>query len=114
MDPSKVDGLAQVLETVAEFRQVVVFTHDTRLTEAIRRLRIRATILEMARKERSEVEAEYADEATARRASGAWAALSAACHYHSYESNPTAGELRTLHDEVRVLAERLSPVPLSS
>jgi hypothetical protein len=53
--------------------------------------------------------AEYVDEATARRASGAWAALSAACHYHGYELNPTAGELRALHDEVRVLAERLRP-----
>ncbi|MFI6452803.1 AAA family ATPase [Streptosporangium amethystogenes] len=62
MDPSKVDGLAQVLEMVAEFRQVVVFTHDTRLTEAIRRLRIRATILELVRKERSEVEVEVSDD----------------------------------------------------
>ncbi|WP_440099316.1 AAA family ATPase [Streptosporangium sp. H16] len=62
MDPAKVDGLAQVLETVAEFRQVVVFTHDTRLTEAIRRLRIRATILEVTRKERSEVEIEVSDD----------------------------------------------------
>ncbi|GAA2873870.1 ATP-binding protein [Streptosporangium fragile] len=62
MDPGKVDGLAQVLETVAEFRQVVVFTHDTRLTEAIRRLRIRATILEVTRRERSEVEVRVSDD----------------------------------------------------
>ncbi|GAA2873888.1 hypothetical protein GCM10010517_34470 [Streptosporangium fragile] len=52
----------------------------------------------------------YADESTARRAAGAWAALSTACHYHGYELDPTADELRALHDEVRVLAERLGPV----
>ncbi|WP_248959366.1 ATP-binding protein [Sphaerisporangium perillae] len=62
MDPSKVDGLAQVLEAVAERRQVVVFTHDTRLAEAVRRLRIPATILELLRKERSEVEVQVSDD----------------------------------------------------
>jgi len=62
MDPSKVDGLAHVLEAVAEHRQVVVFTHDTRLTEAIHRLRVQATILEVARKERSEVEVKVSDD----------------------------------------------------
>ncbi|SFK19541.1 hypothetical protein SAMN05216275_11975 [Streptosporangium canum] len=71
----------------------------------VERCRVRTQVLCLA---------EYADEATARRASGAWAALSAACHYHGYGFNPTVGELRTLHDEVRVLAERLSPVPRSS
>ncbi|MFF3441700.1 hypothetical protein [Streptosporangium sp. NPDC002721] len=55
----------------------------------------------------------YAGESTARRVSGAWAALSAACHHHGYELGPTAGELRALHDEVRVLTGRLSPVPPS-
>ncbi|MFI6452804.1 hypothetical protein ACIBF6_14720 [Streptosporangium amethystogenes] len=54
--------------------------------------------------------AEYADEVTARRSAGTWAALSAACHYHGYELNPTAGALRALHNEVRVLAERLGPI----
>lgn len=53
---------------------------------------------------------EYADAASARRAAGAWAALSAACHYHGYELNPTAGDLRILHNEVRTLAEDLSSV----
>jgi recombinational DNA repair ATPase RecF len=49
MDPSRVDGLARVLETVAADRQVVVFTHDDRLPEAIRRLGITARVLEVAR-----------------------------------------------------------------
>ena len=50
MDPSKVDGLAQVLASLAATRQVVVFTHDNRLPEAIRWLQIDATIWEVARR----------------------------------------------------------------
>ncbi len=49
----------------------------------------------------------YRDQDTTRLAVRAWAALSAACHYHGYELNPTAGELRILHTEVRALAARL-------
>ncbi len=56
MDPAKVDGLARVLDEVARTRQVIVFTHDLRLSEAIRRLRIPATVLDVQRRERSEVE----------------------------------------------------------
>jgi hypothetical protein len=40
----------------------VVFTHDSRLPEAIRRLGIQATILEVLRKERSEVAIEVNDD----------------------------------------------------
>jgi predicted ATPase len=56
MDPAKVDGLAQVLDGLARTRQVVVFTHDNRLPEAIRRLQIDATIWEVLRREGSVVE----------------------------------------------------------
>jgi recombinational DNA repair ATPase RecF len=49
MDPSRVDGLARVLDAVAMERQVVVFTHDDRLPEAIRRLGITARVLEVSR-----------------------------------------------------------------
>ncbi|MEV7803276.1 AAA family ATPase [Microbispora sp. NPDC088329] len=56
MDPEKVDGLAQLLDEVARKRQVIVFTHDTRLPQAIRRLGIEATILEVSRGERSEID----------------------------------------------------------
>lgn len=55
MDPSKVDGLARVLADVAKNRQVVVFTHDDRLAEAIRRLELPATVYEVQRGERSVV-----------------------------------------------------------
>jgi hypothetical protein len=56
MDPSKVDGLARVLAELAEHRQVVVFTHDARLPDAVRRLDLgRAHIVEVTRAERSVV-----------------------------------------------------------
>jgi energy-coupling factor transporter ATP-binding protein EcfA2 len=56
MDPAKVDGLARVLERAARKRQVVVFTHDDRLPEAVRRLGIDATTMEVTRGEGSRVE----------------------------------------------------------
>ncbi|GGK66957.1 ATP-binding protein [Nocardia camponoti] len=55
MDPAKVDGLARVLAEVARTRQVVVFTHDLRLPEAVRRLQIPATVLDVQRREKSVV-----------------------------------------------------------
>ncbi|MGW3793834.1 AAA family ATPase [Micromonospora arida] len=56
MDPSKVDGLARVLAALAEQRQVVVFTHDTRLPDAVRRLDLgKARIIEVTRAEKSVV-----------------------------------------------------------
>ena len=56
MDPARVDGLARVLESASADRQVVVFTHDDRLPEAVRRLDIAAEILEVTRREGSVVE----------------------------------------------------------
>ncbi|MEU5365850.1 AAA family ATPase [Streptomyces sp. NPDC005925] len=49
MDPEKVDGLARVLDLYAQHRQVVVFTHDTRLEEAVRRLGLRARVMRVSR-----------------------------------------------------------------
>ncbi len=56
MDPSKVEGLATALASAARERQVVVLTHDTRLPEAVRFLRLPATVIEVARREGSMVE----------------------------------------------------------
>jgi energy-coupling factor transporter ATP-binding protein EcfA2 len=56
MDPAKVDGLARVLEQAAANRQVIVFTHDNRLAEAVRTLRIQATVLEVTRRPKSVVD----------------------------------------------------------
>jgi recombinational DNA repair ATPase RecF len=56
MDPARVDGLARVLEGASADRQVVVFTHDDRLPEAVRRLDIPAEIVEVTRRDASVVE----------------------------------------------------------
>jgi hypothetical protein len=56
MDPAKVDGLARVLERAARTRQLVVFTHDDRLPEAVRRLGIPARVVEVTRRAGSVVE----------------------------------------------------------
>lgn len=56
MDPARVDGLARVLHETAKRRQVVVFTHDDRLTEALRRLQLPATVLWVERGKQSKVE----------------------------------------------------------
>jgi hypothetical protein len=49
MDPSRVDGLARLLNEVGRTRQVVVFTHDDRLPESVRRLGIDAAVIEVTR-----------------------------------------------------------------
>src|SRR5262249_7400710 len=56
MDPARVDGLARALEAVANTRQVIVFSHDERLPEAVRRLDIDATIISVTRRPQSVVE----------------------------------------------------------
>ncbi|MCY9787486.1 AAA family ATPase [Nocardiopsis sp. EMB25] len=44
MDTETVEGLASVLSEVGRHRQLIVFTHDTRLSDALRRLGLPATI----------------------------------------------------------------------
>ena len=56
MDPARVDGLARALEDTALTRQVIVFTHDERLPEAVRRLAITSRILSVTRRPKSVVE----------------------------------------------------------
>lgn len=56
MDPARVEGLARVLDRTAKIRQVVVFTHDTRLFEAIKRLQIEAETWEVMRRGNSVLE----------------------------------------------------------
>ncbi|MFF3244249.1 AAA family ATPase [Streptomyces sp. NPDC002870] len=46
MDPAKVNGLAQVLHELGEHRQVVVFTHDTRLQRAFTSQDLPVTVFE--------------------------------------------------------------------
>lgn len=56
MDPAKVDGLARILEEEAKHRQVVVFTHDARLQEAVKRLQIDASIVQVSRRSHSVID----------------------------------------------------------
>jgi recombinational DNA repair ATPase RecF len=56
MDPARVDGLARALEDAAATRQVVVLTHDDRLTDSVRRLGIEATVIAVTRRLKSAVE----------------------------------------------------------
>ena len=67
MDPSRVDGLARVLQRPRATRQVVVFTHDDRLPEAVRQLLLPATVIEVTRRPGSVVETR---ESSSRRSSG--------------------------------------------
>jgi len=46
-------GLARALEETGRTRQVIVFTHDERLPEAVRRLVIKSTILSITRRPKS-------------------------------------------------------------
>jgi hypothetical protein len=55
MDPAKVEGLGRVLEQTATSHQVIILTHDDRLPETVRRLRIPATIVEVDRGPGSQV-----------------------------------------------------------
>ncbi|MER6446538.1 AAA family ATPase [Streptomyces venezuelae] len=62
MDPEKVEGLARVLHFCSLRRQVVVFTHDTRLHAAVRRLRAPATVLHVTRRTGSVVRVTRTDD----------------------------------------------------
>ncbi|WP_414504789.1 AAA family ATPase [Streptomyces sp. NEAU-L66] len=55
MDPAKVHGLAKVLHELGESRQVVIFTHDTRLQRAFTNQELPVTVLEVEREARSAV-----------------------------------------------------------
>lgn len=62
MDPEKVERLARVLQLCSRTRQVVVFTHDTRLQQAIRQLRVPATIMQVSRQTDSVVRVTRTDD----------------------------------------------------
>ena len=77
MDPARVDGLASVLEEVALERQVIVFTHDTRLRNAVRHMQIDAQIIEVARSLNSHVTTQQVDSPVRRNLDHARAVLRA-------------------------------------
>jgi recombinational DNA repair ATPase RecF len=58
MDPAKVHGLAQVLHELGKHRQVVVFTHDTRLQRAFTSQELPVTVFQVERAKESKVRIE--------------------------------------------------------
>jgi predicted ATPase len=56
MDPARVEGLARTLADAARTRQVIVFTHDDRLSEAVRWFGLAATVVGVTRRAKSVVE----------------------------------------------------------
>ena len=75
MDPVKVEGLARVLAEAARERQVIVFTHDQRLPDAVRRLRIEHRVLAVRRRERSVVTCTPEGDPVQQHLKDAWAVL---------------------------------------
>ena len=132
MDPARVEGLARALAETAKTRQVVVFTHDDRLPEAVRRLGIPATGFAVTRRAHSVVEVrpmtdpvsghladaralkattELPPDVTSRVIPGfCRAAVEAACMETVRRRRLTRGEL---HDDVEsLLATNAKPHPL--
>lgn len=66
MDPAKVDGLVELLNELAQDRQVIVLSHDDRLPAAVRRSAIDATVLEVTRGKDSSVSIRVATDPSAR------------------------------------------------
>ncbi|WP_154663639.1 ATP-binding protein [Saccharomonospora iraqiensis] len=58
MDPAKVDSFVRILAEMAETYQVVVFSHDDRLAQAVRHLDVAATIRQVTRNNGSAVAVE--------------------------------------------------------
>jgi energy-coupling factor transporter ATP-binding protein EcfA2 len=63
LDVRKVDGLAQLLNDIAVTRQVIVFTHDERLPDAVHRLGLQATVLKVSVKRSSDAVSRALEEA---------------------------------------------------
>ncbi|MGW0663182.1 AAA family ATPase [Streptodolium elevatio] len=97
MDPAKVYGLAQVLHALGETRQVVVFTHDTRLQRAFTAQELPVTVLEVVRSEGSVVNVRKVGDPVAQAIADARAWASS--------QNPTATTRNVLPALCRVVLE---------
>ncbi|WP_329218200.1 AAA family ATPase [Streptomyces sp. NBC_01485] len=65
MDPTKVHGLAQVLNEIGRHRQLVVFTHDPRLQKAFTDQELPVTVFQVTRGEKSRVKVDCVDDPVA-------------------------------------------------
>ncbi len=75
LDRRKVDGLAEVLAAAAITRQVVVFTHDDRLVDAVERLDLKADVLRVTRLDGSVVNVDRCSDPVTRALDDAYALM---------------------------------------
>lgn len=94
MDGVKIEGLARVLEDLGKTHQVLVFTHDLRLSAAIRLLQIDADHVEVSRSNESQVVCQPAFDAVERNLDHARQALKAGSLVESARRPTVAGFLR--------------------
>lgn len=73
MDPARVDGLARVFSEIASDRQLIVFTHDDRLPESLRRQGIVHTCIGVTRRPGSVVEVQNSLDPVLQYFKDAWA-----------------------------------------
>lgn len=73
MDPAKIEGFISVLRTLAQNRQVIVFSHDDRLAASIRQLGVPAQLLEVTRETGSSITVKTANNPAKRYADDAFA-----------------------------------------
>ena len=73
MDPAKIEGFISMLRTLAESRQVIVFSHDDRLAASIRQLGVPAQLLEVTRETGSSITVKTANSPAKRFADDAFA-----------------------------------------
>jgi hypothetical protein len=99
LDRFKVDGLAEVLGGLARTRQVIVFTHDDRLADAMDRLQIPVRVLAVARSERSTVEVVTRHDATERALKEARALARDEAIDHDIATSAVAGFCRVAIEE---------------
>ena len=106
LDQSKIDGLAEVLADLALERQVIVFTHDDRLPEAIERLGIDADVVCLSRSAGSEVHITMGNDSVRRALSEAHSLAKDAAIPKDIASRAVAGCCRTAVEQSAARAHR--------
>ena len=102
LDRRKVDGLAEVLAAAATSRQVVVFTHDDRLVDAVERLDLRADVLRVTRLDGSEVDVDRCTDPVTRALDDAYALMKDAAIPHDVACRAVGAVCRTAVEECAV------------
>ena len=102
LDRRKVDGLAEVLAAAATTRQVVVFTHDDRLVDAVERLGLRADVLRVTRLDGSEVNVERCSDPVTRALEDAYVLMKDSGISHDVACRAVGAVCRTAVEECAV------------